>query len=139
MSGGQRRAGSQSAHPDDSIRIQACSEWRPRILSTLRVVPTWPSSPRRASSLSRPSKRYNRSSISEIPAPPSFAWPGCIERYSGILASRNETFYKYYQFSTNRMRKSSMESSYGYWQSGLHVSCHFLFKSSYFCFEQKFL
>lgn len=86
MSAGQRRAGSQSAHPDDSIRIQACSEWRPRILSTLRVVRMAP--PRRAGPLPRPSKRYNRSSISrEIPAPLVRVAPRCLARIRKVAVN----------------------------------------------------
>lgn len=89
MSAGQRRAGSQSAHPDDSIRIQACSEWRPRILSTLRVVRMAP--PRRAGPLPRLSKRYNRSSISrEIPAPLVRVAPRCSSMLGQDTESRSE-------------------------------------------------
>lgn len=95
--------------------------------------------PCRASFLSRPSKRYNRSSISpEIARLLVRVAPidADIEKYREFSASRNETFYKYYQFSTNRMNKRNRRwnrLTILFVAQSFDVSCHFfLLKSSSF-------
>lgn len=136
MSAGQRRAGSQSAHPDDSIRIQACSEWRPRILSTLRVVRIVP--PRRAGPLPRPSKRYNRSSISrEIPAPLVRVAPRCSSMLGQDTESRSEFLPRGTKPFTNITNFPPIERGNRPIRNLETFPVIFLFKSSSSRFERK--
>lgn len=145
MSAGRRRAGSQSsAHPDDSIRIQACSESRPRRSSPLRALSGWPllaALPRRLSSPDPPNAIIDRRFHRRSP-PRSLAWPlhaprlgQDVESYGEFLPRGTKPFTNITNFPRIERRESSYRLLLGP-RSFLPI---FLFKSSSLCFERKFL